>query len=131
TGCRARCRARGGHGRVVQRRPAQPRGDLPGGGRRMSATPEARGDRPVRLVARREFTERFRDRGFQISTGITLLILVGLIVANSFTKGGASYELGVSSSDATAQEIGKEVAAAGTAQEVQVGIQPLGSQADA
>jgi hypothetical protein len=51
--------------------------------------------RSVRLVSRREFVERIRDRGFQISTGITLLILVGLIVANSFTSTTPSYELAV------------------------------------
>lgn len=34
----------------------------------------------VRLVARREFVERVRERSFAISTAITLLILVGVIV---------------------------------------------------
>jgi len=34
----------------------------------------------VRLVARREFTERLRDRSFLISTVITVLILLGVAV---------------------------------------------------
>ena len=36
--------------------------------------------RAVRLVARREFTERLRDRSFLVSTVITVLILLGVIV---------------------------------------------------
>lgn len=35
---------------------------------------------PVRLVARREVTERSRERSFMISTGITLLIIVAVVV---------------------------------------------------
>ena len=34
-------------------------------------------------IARREFVERARDRGFVISTAITLLILSGFIVASA------------------------------------------------
>ena len=38
---------------------------------------------PVRLVARREFTERVRERSFMISTGITLAIVVLVVVLPS------------------------------------------------
>ena len=36
--------------------------------------------RAVRLVARREFTERVRERSFLISTGITLVIIVAVVI---------------------------------------------------
>ncbi|MFL5738535.1 MAG: ABC transporter permease [Actinomycetota bacterium] len=86
--------------------------------------------RAVRLVSRREFRERIRDRGFQISTGITLLILVGLIVANSFTKPGATYALGMQSSPDVIRTIGNEVSAAGDEQSIHVGISSFSSRAD-
>ena len=35
------------------------------------------------IVARREFVERARDRGFQVSTAITVLLLVGVIVISA------------------------------------------------
>ena len=46
------------------------------------------------IVARREFVERGRDRGFLISTAITLLVLVGVIVATSLLGGETQYRLG-------------------------------------
>lgn len=46
------------------------------------------------IVARREFLERGRDRGFLISTAITLLVLVGVIVATSLLGGETRYKLG-------------------------------------
>jgi ABC-2 type transport system permease protein len=47
------------------------------------------------LVARREFVERTRDRGFRISTGITLAFLLGFILFVSATGGPARYDVGV------------------------------------
>jgi ABC-2 type transport system permease protein len=46
------------------------------------------------IVARREFVERGRDRGFLISTAITLVVLVGVIVATSVLGGETLYRLG-------------------------------------
>jgi ABC-2 type transport system permease protein len=46
------------------------------------------------IVARREFVERGRDRGFVISTAITLIVLVGVIVAASLLGGETRYQLG-------------------------------------
>ncbi len=40
--------------------------------------------RTVRLIARRDFMERLRSRAFQISTGISLLLVVGVVVAPTF-----------------------------------------------
>jgi ABC-2 type transport system permease protein len=46
------------------------------------------------IVARREFVERGRDRGFLISTAITLIVLVGVIVGTSVLGGETRYKLG-------------------------------------
>lgn len=49
----------------------------------------------VRIVARREFVERIRDKGFLISTGITLAILVVFVGASALIAGNTSYDLGL------------------------------------
>jgi ABC-2 type transport system permease protein len=50
----------------------------------------------VRLVARREFVERGRDRSFMVSTVVTLLILLAVIVIGQFLDGGSEkYDVGV------------------------------------
>jgi ABC-2 type transport system permease protein len=59
----------------------------------VSDAPGAR--RPWAIVARREFVERGRDRGFLISTAITLLILVGVIVVSGLLDRGTRFDLGV------------------------------------
>jgi ABC-2 type transport system permease protein len=46
-------------------------------------------------VARREFVERARDKGFVVSTAITLLILVGVIVATALLDRGTRFDLAV------------------------------------
>ncbi|MFE5333928.1 ABC transporter permease [Embleya sp. NPDC056575] len=43
----------------------------------------------VRLVARREFTERIRDRGFQISVGVMLVILLASVAIPAAIGGGS------------------------------------------
>lgn len=48
-----------------------------------------------RIVARREFVERGRDRGFIVSTAITLLVLVGVIVVSSILNRGTRFDLAV------------------------------------
>ena len=60
-----------------------------------------------RIVARREFIERFKDKGFRISTGITLTILVGFLVLSSLMGGRPRYDLVVVGSDAV--EVGDRV----------------------
>jgi ABC-2 type transport system permease protein len=67
----------------------------------MSMTP-ARSDRGVwRIVARREFVERIRDRGFQISTGVTVAVLLLVIVLSSFAGGAKDFDVGVVGADAS------------------------------
>jgi ABC-2 type transport system permease protein len=51
--------------------------------------------RPWAIVARREFVERGRDRGFVISTGVTLVILVAVIVVTGLLDRGTRFDLGV------------------------------------
>lgn len=58
----------------------------------------------VPIVARREFVERIRDKGFLISTGITLLVLVVFVGAGSLLAGGTSYDVGLAGADAHALE---------------------------
>ncbi len=65
------------------------------------------------LIARREFVERLRDRGFLISTAITLLILVGVILVNSAVSRPVAYDLGVVGDDA--REVGEQVVLAAPA----------------
>jgi ABC-2 type transport system permease protein len=55
-----------------------------------------------RLVARREFVERARDRSFRISTGVTMAFLIGFILLASVTGGTKSYDVGVVGPDAAA-----------------------------
>ena len=55
-------------------------------------------DRGVwRVVARREFWVRLRDRGFLISTSITMIVLSGFILVHRFASSGPpSFTLGES-----------------------------------
>ncbi|NHC47662.1 ABC transporter permease [Motilibacter aurantiacus] len=70
----------------------------------MSATPSSRPVQAsdlstagaVRLVARREFVERGRDRSFLVSTAVTLLILVAVTVISTLVGGDdESYDVGL------------------------------------
>jgi ABC-2 type transport system permease protein len=54
----------------------------------------------VRLVARRELLERTRQRSFVISTVISVLILVGVIVAPSLLDRPTSWRIGVTNIEA-------------------------------
>lgn len=74
-----------------------------------------------RVVARREFVERGRDRGFVISTAITLLILVGVIVLSSIFNRGTRFDLAVVGE----VSIGEDVVAAAAALGIEVTIVEL------
>jgi ABC-2 type transport system permease protein len=78
-----------------------------------------------RIVGHREFVERARDRGFVISTIITLAILVGVIVVSAVLNRGTSFDLGVVGEGS--REIGREVVAAGAALDVEVVLVPIAS----
>lgn len=50
---------------------------------------------PVLLVARREFLERIRDKGFLISTAITIAVLLVVVVGGALLAREPSFDLGV------------------------------------
>ena len=81
------------------------------------------------IVARREFVERLHDRGFQISTAVTLLILLGFIVAASLFGGGTRFDLGVVGDGA--RTTGEEVVAAAKLLDVTVTVHGYASVAAA
>jgi ABC-2 type transport system permease protein len=75
------------------------------------------------IVGRREFVERARDRGFLISTVITLAILVGLIVVTALLNRGTNFDLAVVGEGS--REIGQDVASAGAVLEIEIRLRPL------
>jgi ABC-2 type transport system permease protein len=85
--------------------------------------------RAYRLVARREFVERARDRSFLISTSITLLILVGFIVGNAVFNKGTAFDLGLVGPASSSP--GHDVVAAGRAQGVRVTLHQFASASSA
>ncbi|HVF08731.1 MAG TPA: hypothetical protein VNC60_09150, partial [Actinomycetota bacterium] len=72
----------------------------------MSRAPTQGDDRGVwRLVAVRDFWVRLRDKGFIISTAITLSVLTTLILLNAFgSDGPASLDVGLTGNDSAAIE---------------------------
>jgi ABC-2 type transport system permease protein len=55
----------------------------------------------VRLVARREFRERARDRSFLVSTGLTILIVAAVVVLPRLLGlGDTTYRVGITGIDA-------------------------------
>jgi ABC-2 type transport system permease protein len=84
---------------------------------------------PVRLVARREFVERIRDRGFLISTGITLTILVVFVAASALMARTASFDLAVAGPGSWA--VAERVVAQAAAADVEVRIRPVATAEEA
>jgi ABC-2 type transport system permease protein len=79
----------------------------------------------VRVVARREFVERIRDRGFLISTGITLTILVSFVVVSALLGGTTSFDLAVSG--ASSEAIGDELVEAADGLDIEVRLRRFAS----
>lgn len=82
-----------------------------------------------RLVARREFVERARDRSFRISTGVTMAFLIGFILLASLTGGTKNYDVGVVGADAAASV--RLARTAARALGFTITIRPYGTVADA
>ena len=80
--------ARGRQRRVLRPGQAEPDRALPRGGRMHSAW---------YLAARRELRERVRSRAFQVSTGVQVLLLVGVVVLNAAVGGDDTkkFDVGV------------------------------------
>ena len=81
------------------------------------------------IVARREFVERARDRGFQVSTAITLLLLVGVIVVSAAFNRSTSFDLVVVG--AGSEVLGGEVRVAADALGFEVKVLALPDRAEA
>jgi ABC-2 type transport system permease protein len=81
------------------------------------------------IVARREFVERARDRGFQVSTAITLLLLVGVIVVSAAFNRPTSFDLVVVG--AGSEVLGGEVRVAADALGFEVTVLALPDRAEA
>lgn len=72
------------------------------------------------IVSRREFVERARDRGFAISTAITLVILVGIIVVSAIFDRGTRFDLATVGEGS--REVARDVAAAARLLDVEVRV---------
>ena len=72
------------------------------------------------IVSRREFVERARDRGFAISTAITLVILVGIIVVSAIFDRGTRFDLATVGEGS--REVARDVAAAARLLDVEVQV---------
>jgi len=81
------------------------------------------------IVARREFVERARDRGFQVSTAITVLLLVGVIVISAVFNRPTSFDLAVVGEGSDA--LGQQVRAAADALGIEVSVHELADEAEA
>jgi ABC-2 type transport system permease protein len=81
------------------------------------------------IVARREFVERARDRGFQVSTAITVLLLVGVIVISAVFNRPPSFDLVVVGEGSDA--LGQQVRAAADALGIEVSVHELADEAEA
>src|SRR5438045_9501473 len=94
------------------------------------APPAADGRGAWRVVARREFWVRLRDRGFLISTSITLVVLSGFILFHRYggSSGPASFDLGTVGSGSP--EVGQLVQQLGRDQSVSVHLRPLTNRAE-
>ncbi len=84
---------------------------------------------PVRIVARREFVERIRDKGFLISSGITLFILVVFVGAGALLAGSTSFDLGLAGP--RSRMVGEGVVDAAAAVDIEITLHAYGSSADA
>jgi ABC-2 type transport system permease protein len=82
----------------------------------------------VRLVARREITERVRERSFLLSTSVMAIIVVLVIGLSSAFAGDGTSDVGVT--DATAMQVGRAAAAAARGSDHEIRLHPV-SEADA
>ena len=89
------------------------------------------GGRAVALVARREFSERLRQRSFQVSTAVTLLIVAAIAVLGGLTSGDDSESYEVGTQGAEAAVIARAAASLGSQQDISVEARAVESEAAA
>jgi ABC-2 type transport system permease protein len=80
----------------------------------------------VRLVARREITERVREKAFAVSTGINIVIIVAVVIIAAVVGGGEeSYKVGwIDESD---RVVAQAAADAGRSADVTISLSQVGS----
>lgn len=81
------------------------------------------------IVAKREFVERARDRGFQVSTAITLVLLIGVIVISAVFNRPTSFDLVVVGEGSDA--LGQQVREAADALGIEVSVRALAARTEA
>jgi ABC-2 type transport system permease protein len=82
------------------------------------------------LVAQRDFWYRLRDKGFMISTGITLVVLSGLILIKAYGGSGmTTFDLGLLGPGSA--RIGPLVVRAGESQGAKIRTDPVADRASA
>ena len=84
----------------------------------------------VRLVARREFTERVRERSFMVSTGITLGIVVLVLVLPTLLGFDGPSTYTVAATDAQGRAIAERAVALEDEFDVKLTVTPDDSSAD-
>jgi ABC-2 type transport system permease protein len=86
------------------------------------------GREAVRLVVRREITERVREKAFAVSTGVNIVIIVAVVIIASVVGGGEeSYKVGYSTE--TELAVVEAAAAAGRAVDVTIEARSVDSPA--
>lgn len=75
------------------------------------------GRQAIRLVARREITERVREKAFAVSTGVNIAIIVGVVILAAVIGGGEERFV-VGHTGATESAVVESAAAAGRATDV-------------
>jgi ABC-2 type transport system permease protein len=83
-----------------------------------------------RLVAQRDFWYRLRDKGFMISTAITIAVLTGVILISAYGGGGTpTFDLGLMGSGSSS--LGPLIVQAGEGQGAEVRTEPVADRAAA
>jgi ABC-2 type transport system permease protein len=86
------------------------------------------GREAIRLVVRREITERVREKAFAVSTGVNIVIIVAVVIIASVVGGGEeSYKVGYSTE--TELAVVEAAAAAGRAVDVTIEARSVDSPA--
>jgi ABC-2 type transport system permease protein len=86
------------------------------------------GREAIRLVVRREITERVREKAFAVSTGVNIVIIVAVVIIASVVGGGeVSYKVGYSTE--TELAVVEAAAAAGRAIDVTIEARSVDSPA--
>ena len=80
----------------------------------------------VRLVARRELTERLRERSFVVSTGITLVIVALVVILPAALGLGGPSEFTVTAGDARGAQIAQAAHALAPSLDAKVTVAPDG-----